>query len=619
MPTLAQRIPDFDLWRQGYAGATVQVLKAGTTEAADIFLDPAALFPANNPQTLQSTSVGNTTFGKWIQPIYVTEAYYLRINSIDETGAAQIALQTVVGEDVSESIAKPRRANVTRQVQDIIDQQIFARDYGAIGDEPATNTATINAAIGAAATQQGGAVILPSGNIEINNLSLPENVILVGQGRDATTLRSVQAQNVITMGGERCGLMMLTLDGNNLVPDGVGVFSEAKDRIIFVDVDVKRFETGVKFEGGAFMDWRNLFITNCESGAILKGVTDAPFEFNQWRGGAVRQCTGEALHLEFDGDWVRHNAIEAIRFEENVGDSTLKITGAPFTKVIDCSWVSNIRNIDIADGADTSQEDKNQVISLLFDGGFMIGGELRLDGRAQDIQFSRFDFRDVDWDLQIPTNKVLLTDCFEDRDVSISFGGDKLARFATDSFGEIRGVTTDNAWITAWQQEIEPGQVAYVEAKAIGNRRDGVGYCVAHVASGATRPGAELNFINKISNFTIGTILTGGTSGATARIIDADQAGASGDLTLRDIIGTFVDGETLTDTSTGEATADGAISLSNAALDSEGSTKLRTTAVTATKPYDARINVSTGKVVVQVRGETDEILEWVVRVERFAP
>lgn len=55
-------------------------------------------------------------------------------------------------------------------------------------------------------------------------------------------------------------------------------------------------------------------------------------------------------------------------------------------------------------------------------------------------------------------------------------------------------------------------------------------------------------------NFTAGLVVTGGTSGATGKIISDVDAGATGTLTLEGISGIFQDNETITDTSTGSAT-----------------------------------------------------------------
>lgn len=62
-----------------------------------------------------------------------------------------------------------------------------------------------------------------------------------------------------------------------------------------------------------------------------------------------------------------------------------------------------------------------------------------------------------------------------------------------------------------------------------------------------------LPYNTQTGNYTVGLTVTGGTSGATAIITGDVDAGATGTLTLSNINGHFVNGETITDTSTGSA------------------------------------------------------------------
>lgn len=61
------------------------------------------------------------------------------------------------------------------------------------------------------------------------------------------------------------------------------------------------------------------------------------------------------------------------------------------------------------------------------------------------------------------------------------------------------------------------------------------------------------------AEFTVGEIVTGGTSGATGKIIDDDLDGTSGVLRLINIDGTFQNNEALTDSGGGAATVDGTL------------------------------------------------------------
>lgn len=68
---------------------------------------------------------------------------------------------------------------------------------------------------------------------------------------------------------------------------------------------------------------------------------------------------------------------------------------------------------------------------------------------------------------------------------------------------------------------------------------------------------STLNYDTQTGNFTAGLTITGGTSTATAIIVIDDDSGATGVLTIREIAGTFVTSEIITDTSTGSATTNG--------------------------------------------------------------
>lgn len=70
---------------------------------------------------------------------------------------------------------------------------------------------------------------------------------------------------------------------------------------------------------------------------------------------------------------------------------------------------------------------------------------------------------------------------------------------------------------------------------------------------------SSLLYDAQTANFTLDLVITGVTSGATA-IIEVDvDSGATGVLTLKEVVGTFKNNEIITDTSTGSATVDGVL------------------------------------------------------------
>ncbi len=68
---------------------------------------------------------------------------------------------------------------------------------------------------------------------------------------------------------------------------------------------------------------------------------------------------------------------------------------------------------------------------------------------------------------------------------------------------------------------------------------------------------ALLAYDAQSANFTLGLVLTGTTSGAKGTISADTDAGTTGVLTLTGVHGLFLDNETITDSSTGAATANG--------------------------------------------------------------
>lgn len=84
------------------------------------------------------------------------------------------------------------------------------------------------------------------------------------------------------------------------------------------------------------------------------------------------------------------------------------------------------------------------------------------------------------------------------------------------------------------------------------------------VASSGDRLGRlsfTLDYDAQTANYTVGDILTGTTSGATAIILEDADAGVTGTLTLGNIQGTFVDGELITDVGGGSADVDGTLNF----------------------------------------------------------
>ncbi len=85
------------------------------------------------------------------------------------------------------------------------------------------------------------------------------------------------------------------------------------------------------------------------------------------------------------------------------------------------------------------------------------------------------------------------------------------------------------------------------------------------VIAGSFAPASgSLPYDGQSGNFTPGLVVTGGTSMATGLIAGDTDAGATGTLVLTGVVGTFVDNEAITDSSTGAAVVNGSLTAAAA-------------------------------------------------------
>jgi hypothetical protein len=616
----ASRLVDFDTWRGGYGLATVRVVKAGTTQLASIFADEELTDALPNPQTLAERILGGTSYGRWSQPVYCGEPYQLEIDSVDRTGVVRPPLVTLAGADASLALVTVDGGEEPIPLNEHLARRIDVRDFGeflAVGEQDAsaaTNTTTLMAALGAAGARGGGYVEVPEGTYQIAIVTIPPGVVIRGAARDATILQSIEADNVVTIGGERAGLSRLTLDGISLVASSVGVYAEDKDHVVFDDVKIKRFALGLHQKGGQFGCWRLLTVSNCTNGVRIEGVdTDsltAESSFHIWQGGQVDTCSGVGLLLRNDGQPCHHNIVSCVRFEGNTGKA-VHIVGARHTALPNCSFENNTVDLEVEDGS--PETDTNTVIGLFLDGGSIKDGDINLKGNLELVAFRRVDFQDVEVTLTTPGHNVLVEDCREISGVSLAGTTTAWQRHKTGDRGSSSGLTTGNAATKVWAITLEAGQRVYLEGKVIGRQRNGTNDGFFHIGVSARRPGASLAYDTQTANFTVGDVVTGQTSGATARITADSDGGTTGTLTLQDVQGEFLDDEIITDTSGGSATVNGALSYSNAAL-AGAVTALRAAQETNIN-WDATFVANGPQIELRVTGDTSQIVEWVADVD----
>jgi hypothetical protein len=559
------RISEFDTWQAGYGLATVSVFNAGTTDLAAIFIDETCETGAANPQTLAERTDGDISYGKFSQPLYTQASYQLLINSIDETGVVRPPLVTLSGADASLATAIAAGGSQAATLASHLARRIDVRDFGAfiavggVGASASTNNATLAAALAEAASAGAGFVEAPPGTYQVTTFTVPRGVVLRGQDKVATTLQSTAASAVATIGGSRAGFANLTLDGVTLVGGSIGIYAANKDEIVLDNVEIKRFATGIDRRGGARCAWLNADVSNCSTGAKLYGDAasgnGAACSFNSWTGGRVELCGTNGIDLRNIDRDCTHNLFANLIFDTNTA-TALKLVGARGTTLRDCQWTGNTTDLDISD--QTPATTSNTVIGLDIEGGEMSGGALALAGNLETIKFAQVTLTGITATLTSPLHNLLIEDC---RETSVTIAGDATAwrRNRTGNYSAASVVTTDITPTKLWATTLVPGQHIYLTAKVIGRRRNSPDYVFSFRSRSARRPGSQLGYQLQTGNFTLGTTLTGGTSGATARVVNDVDAGATGTLTLYNIVGTFVNGEIITDGVGGSATANGAV------------------------------------------------------------
>jgi len=628
LPLFGTRIEMFDIWRPGYGGATVLVVRAGTNEHAPIYADPGLTQPLPNPQVLLTQpDENNTSYGRWRQPVYTYVPVFLSINETDVTGVLRPPLYAFDGQDVSGAIAATERGRFPRTITALLDRQIHAADFGSLAaiDGTTAVTAVVTRAIAAAAAQGGGTVILPAGDVKLNALVIPERVVLDGQGEGVTNIIADSAQAIIRLEGDHAGLRNLTLDGVNLNPGSIGVYGVGRTGVVLDNVTIRRMRDGLVLRGASYCDWRNLSITNCVEAAQLRGDTDpsggglgGEIRGIHWRGGAVTLNTTSGIKLWFFDDLVDGVTLDGVLIGGNLDDG-LVLNGARNVRVLAPQWeaAAGLTLLRVQDDSNLARAADNTVDHLTIEGGVIRGGKFRFDGACASVAFIRSDIRGTAVDLTVPREPIIFQDTIEDAAVALTGDTTKLLRVTTGDQAAVTGYTTDATPITAWSEIIEPGGVGLYEAQVVAQRQDGANWGVWWVAAGAQRPGSTLTFNLQTANFTAGKTVTGATSGATGRVIAVTQSAGSGTLTLGDIDGDFRVGEQITDGDGGDARVSGTLSASNAALDGGGSTNTRAAQTSASTSYAAVFDVDGGSVRLRLTGQNSHFVQWTARIHKL--
>lgn len=617
----------FDLWREGYAGAVVEVLKEGTTTLADIYTDVNLNEPADNPQVLLTQTLNGRTFGKFTQSLYTPDAYYLRIDGIESSGVFYPGIRTLHNEDASGATVMSDKGGVDRALEERVGETIHVRDFGnflEVDGSTTENTTTLTAAIGVAAAANGGEVIVPAGSFKISAITLPANVALRGQGREATIIQSVEADIVVEVTGDNAEIKDLCLDGISLETGSVGVFTRAAANLQLTNITIKRFAMGLKAQGGDDHHYSNLFINNCATCAELRGDTDASntdegssFTDLTWTGGSVTESTSYGLRLRNVDAAIEGLTITDVDFTDNVGTAALYIEGAEQIIFEDLIFSGNtLRHLL------TANVTLNEVENLTFRSCQFTASEIKLAGSCKDTIFDRTI---LDGALSInadsPTYAIMFRDSREASTVTQTGTIDKIGRWISNDAAFYRGQTTSTVTTaTVFKRQLAPGEIVHMEIIASAVHKSAAVWASVKRTCGVYCAPAQLSFDAQTVNFTAGNVVTGGTSRATAVIQTQTDAGATGLLNLIRVLpgattgNVFQDNEIITDTGNGSATVDGALSYQNSVLLVPLQTDHFVMQPSTATSLNVDVTTSNREIHVKVLGTTTGTIDWNVMV-----
>ncbi len=162
--------------------------------------------------------------------------------------------------------------------------------------------------------------------------------------------------------------------------------------------------------------------------------------------------------------------------------------------------------------------------------------DIKTGGFIRPVQYTQFSSSEID----APAIAIITTPQSDMTWVILSNGKvvaytDALTSAGASSIGQVTGSVARGAFYYN----------NYIYITGTGTNHDDVS---------RVGPLNTLPFDGQSANFTVGLVVTGGTSGATGKIVSQVDGGATGTLTLESITGIFVDNETITDSGGGSAT-----------------------------------------------------------------
>jgi hypothetical protein len=195
-------------------------------------------------------------------------------------------------------------------VQDKLSQTISVKDFGAVGNGVADDTAEIQAALTAGA---GRAVYFPGGTYLISaTLTVPADTMVTGDGYGSVVFQNTREQNVFEL-SNNCTVQHLRIKGDGATSGGVsfqknnGIYAASKRNIKVINCFIHDFEySGININGCENMEisgnyiWDNSFSSESGCDVALYGLAGDNARINITKNFCFSN-NGQAIGVDFIG------------------------------------------------------------------------------------------------------------------------------------------------------------------------------------------------------------------------------------------------------------------------------------------------------------------------------
>ena len=160
---------------------------------------------------------------------------------------------------------------VSRSVQAKLRDVVSVKDFGAVGDGVADDTAAIQSALNSGAK----VILFPAGNYIFTTLTIPLRVTLEGEGADVTYLNTATSGNALLLNGERITLKQFTLQQTSVSRQGKGVVGSDKYWLMTECVKILGFDYGLYCDKALYHSHKQSWFEGCNYGCYYWGASGA--------------------------------------------------------------------------------------------------------------------------------------------------------------------------------------------------------------------------------------------------------------------------------------------------------------------------------------------------------